>query len=85
MASPPPLRDVSEERRGGEGKGIWDPKVCGPKIAQINISFCIFHFAPTTKPGSTGGSPGEGGGPPPSSYGCQLPRPCPLSLFCPGM
>ena len=34
-------RAVLEERRGGGGKGVWDPK-----IAQINISFCEFYFFP---------------------------------------
>ena len=33
--------DVLEERRGG---GVWNPKICAPKIAQINIFFCKFHY-----------------------------------------
>ena len=41
---------------GGEG-GIWNTKICGPKMAQINISFCKFHFRPPMKSG-----PGEGPG-----------------------
>ena len=37
---------VLEERRG-----VWNPKLCGPKMAQFNpiqynISFCEFHFSP---------------------------------------
>ena len=37
------------------------PKVCVPKTAQINISFCKILFCPTMKSGSEGG----GGGSPP--------------------
>ena len=29
----------------GRGGGVWNPKVCGPKMAQIHISFCTFHFS----------------------------------------
>ena len=45
-------RDVVEERGGG---GVWNPKVCVPKKAQIDISFCKFPFFPTMKSGSWGG------------------------------
>ena len=31
-------------QRGGGGS--WNPKVCVPKMAQINMSFCKFHFFP---------------------------------------
>ena len=27
-------------------EGVWNPKVCVPQMAQINISFCKFHFFP---------------------------------------
>ena len=30
---------------GGGGGGPKNPKVCVPKIAQINISLCKFHFS----------------------------------------
>ena len=26
------------------GGGVWNPQICLPKIAQINISFCKFNF-----------------------------------------
>ena len=41
------------------GKGGLEPKspnVCVPKIAQVNLSFCKFHFFPTMKSGSKGGA-----------------------------
>ena len=41
------VRSGMYEKRGGGG--FWNPKVCVPKIAQINISFCRFHFLPTMK------------------------------------
>ena len=41
------------ERVGGGGEPK-SPKVCVRKIAQINISFCKFHFFPTMKSGSEG-------------------------------
>ena len=25
---------------------VWDPKVCVPKMAQINTSFCKYHSFP---------------------------------------
>ena len=60
--------------RGGQGcigrggGGVWNPKVCAPKMAQINISFCKFHFFPTMKSGSRAVQGGRG------SFlgGCQL-------------
>ena len=33
---------ILEERRGG----VWNPNFCVPKMAQIDISFCKFHFFP---------------------------------------
>ena len=47
------------ERRG---EGVWNPKLCVPKIAQINISFCKFHFPPRYRGGSRVGGGGPGGG-----------------------
>ena len=32
------------KRGGGEGEGVWNPKSCVPKIAQINISSFINKF-----------------------------------------
>ena len=34
------------KRRGGGVLEPKSPKVCAPKIAQINISLCKFHFFP---------------------------------------
>ena len=31
---------------GGGGRGVWDPKVCVPKMAQTKLSFGKFHFPP---------------------------------------
>ena len=28
------------------GGGVWNPKVCVPKMADINISFCKFQYFP---------------------------------------
>ena len=46
-----PTNSVAETRGVGqacmrreEGGGSWNPKACVPKAAQINISFCKFHF-----------------------------------------
>ena len=50
---------MSREERGGGG--LWNPKICVPKMAQINIS-----FFPTMNL-SPGGVPGGGV----SSCGCQ--------------
>ena len=51
---------------GGGGLNPKSPKVCGPKIAQINIS-----FFPTMKSGS-----GEGGGVRPPPPLCDIPSGC---------
>ena len=68
------------QKRGG-GEGVWDPKVCVPKMAQINISSCKCHVFPIRVRGGLKGQvwprhlapagPGRGGYPPPSSGGCQ--------------
>ena len=50
------------KEEGGGGKKVWNPKVCVPKIARINISFCNFHFFPQGNLDPGGGS--EGGVPP---------------------
>ena len=44
-------RSLLASNRGWQGcvrneGGVWNPKVCGPTMAQINISFCKFHFFP---------------------------------------
>ena len=61
-------RDVLEERGGGGAK------VCVPKTAQINISFCKFHFPhyEIWVQGGGGGPKGGGGvtAPPPMVVSC---------------
>ena len=37
--------------------GVWNPKVSVPKIAQINISTCKFHFFPRRNLGPGGAPP----------------------------
>ena len=54
------------QKRGGGG--VWNPKVCVPKIIQINISFRKFHFS-HYEIWVRGW--GGGGGYPLSSNGCQ--------------
>ena len=46
------VKHVLEERTGG---GSGNPKVCAPKVAQINISFCKLHLFPLWNPGPRGG------------------------------
>ena len=45
LAPAAPLPRVVQKGLWGGG-GVWNPKVCVPKIAQINISLCKFHFFP---------------------------------------
>ena len=54
-----------EERRGGGGEGVWDPKNCVQKMAR---SDCKFSFFPTMVTLVCGGGSRGGGG---SSYGCR--------------
>ena len=60
---------VSPEKEAGGGGG-WHPKVCVPKMARINISFCTLHFS-AMKSGSGGGGGGEA-----SLSGAIVHRPC---------
>ena len=66
---PPLPRDVLEEREGeAGGAGVWDAKVCAPKMAQENFPYCKFRFFPQWSPWwGWGGGSGEG-----PSYGRQL-------------
>ena len=43
---PPPLQSFAQVGAGGVGLEPKSPKVCVPKIAQINISFYKLHFVP---------------------------------------
>ena len=60
-AAPPSCRakghwqSLGLRRRGGGGLEPKSPKVCVPKIAQINISFCKFHRFPPRNPGPMSG------------------------------
>ena len=54
------------EWKGGEERGregVWNPKICAPKMAHNNFSHCKSHFFPLQI-----WDQGPGG---PSSYGCQ--------------
>ena len=62
------------ENRGR--RGVWNPKICVPKIAQTNSSFCKFHFFPTMKSGTRGG----GGGWHKASVSDCLPLAAPIGL-----
>ena len=77
-------REVLEGGEGGEG-GVWDPKVCVPKMARPDFPSRKFRFFPRWSLWSGGGGTGvQGGGglpPPPSTlYGpshTSLPPPHP--------
>ena len=61
----PSAREVVEEKAAG---GVWDPKICVPKMARPDFPFCKFRFFPRWSlwsGGAGGGSRGGGGGPPP--------------------
>ena len=42
---------------GFGGKGLWDPKVCVPKMAQPDVPFCKFRLFPRWLLRSGGGEP----------------------------
>ena len=46
------------------GEGVWNPKFCVPKLAQINISFCKFHSFSRYERWVQGGKGSKGGTPP---------------------
>ena len=50
--------------RGVGGGGVWDPKVCVPKMARQDIPNGEFQFFPRWSLWSGGGGPGGGGAPP---------------------
>ena len=54
------------ERRGEGGEGVWDPKVCVPKLTGSDFPNGTFRFFPRWSLWSWGG-----GVPPPSSGGCR--------------
>ena len=58
LRSAPTTAHVLKERGGG----VWNPKVCVPKMARINISFCKFGSGGGGEMGvGRGGRPGSGG------------------------
>ena len=71
---------LPSKRRGGQGSirtgggGVWDQKVCAPKMARPDFPFCKFRFFPRWSLGS--GEGWEGGTPPlPMVYGrAPVPR-----------
>ena len=65
---PPPTRQSLAKGDGGGGGGVWNPKLCVPKIAQINISFRNVIF-PLMRSGSAPPPPN----PLPHALHCQHP------------
>ena len=58
---------TAEERRGGGGawRGVWDPKVCVPKMARSALPDCKLRVFPRWSLWSGGGGGAQGGDPPP--------------------
>ena len=56
--------------RRREGRGVWDPTVCVPAMAQQDVPYCLFRFFPRWSIWSWGGGV-RGGGNPSSPYGVR--------------
>ena len=45
-ATVPPIPQRNGHQKRGGGGGVWDRKVCAPKMARPDFPFCKFYFFP---------------------------------------